>query len=61
VTRYNLRYGTTRIPMVEVLDAQRDALRPISERDIVKRVYGFTMHHAYRRALRWARKNGDPR
>lgn len=49
--RYALRFGTTRIPMVEILLGQ----------EITHRCYGFTTQHAYRRALSWARQNGDPR
>jgi hypothetical protein len=67
MSRYNLRYGTTRVPMVEVLEpevrTEHVLHRPVrvgSDR-VVKRVYGFTPHHAYRRALRWVRQNGDPR
>lgn len=58
MTRYSLRFGTTRIPMVEVL---RVPLDPNEQIPVERKVYGFTTQHAYRRALRWARQHGDPR
>jgi hypothetical protein len=61
VTRYSLRYGTTRIPMVEVTIPTAINERGVYPSRVVKRIYGITLHHAYRRALVWARQNGDPR
>lgn len=65
--RYALRFGTTRIPMVEVTTPEtiRHYVgdRPVTSTAdrVVHKAYGFTTQHAYRRALSWARENGDPR
>lgn len=59
VTRYSIRYGTTRIPMVEILDVRPGEFN--MPHNIVKRRYGWSMHHAYRRGLAWVREHGDPR
>lgn len=63
MTRYTLRFGTTVVPMVEVLHPSPYPAGHRQHEDprVERRIYGFTTQHAYRRALRWVRQNGDPR
>lgn len=55
MVRYGLRFTDhwLRIPTVE-------ATLPTWGK-VVRRFHGVTNAHAYRRALAWTRKNGDPR
>jgi hypothetical protein len=46
-SRFGLRFGETRIPMVEITVSGVD--KPV----VVKRRYGFTKQHALTRAIAW--------
>lgn len=61
--RYGLRYAPSKMPSaVEVTVPEIVSLSPLTLRHHpIKRFYGFTPAHAWKRAVKWTRAHGDPR
>lgn len=61
---YGFRVPDSMIPMVEITETRAFTslfLAPEEATRVVKIKFGLTQGHAINRALKWMRKNGDPR